>query len=76
MYMIEITEDKLDNVLEHIGKSIKCLTKVAECIEEMRAEGYEPDDDDEREKYEYGGHGMSGGSSRRRYARGGRYSRY
>ena len=46
MYMIEVSEDKIDNLMEHVGKSIKCLTKVAECLEAMKEE------DDYEEEYD------------------------
>lgn len=36
MYIVEITEDKLDGLLEHMGKGIKCFHKAMECLEEMK----------------------------------------
>lgn len=75
--MIEIKEEKIDTVMEHIGKSIKCLTKVAECLEEMKDGGYEDDDEDfEVPKFAMGGRGMYRNGGRSRYANGGRYGRY
>ena len=78
MYMIEISEDKIDSLVEHVSKSIKYLGKVAECLEEMRSEGYEDEDEyDERDKYAAGGgRAMYRRGGRSRYARGGRYSNY
>lgn len=77
MYMIEISEDKIDNVMEHVGKSIKCLTKVAECLEEMKSDGYSTeDDDDDYEQFRGGGRRMYRGGGREMYRGGGRYSRY
>lgn len=78
MYMIEISEDKIDSLVEHVSKSIKCLDKVAECLEEMRGESYEDKDEyDKRDRYAAGGGiEMYRRGSRSRYARGGRYSNY
>lgn len=77
MYMIEISEDKIDNMMEHIGKSIKCLGKVAECLEDMKGgSDYDYDDDEERDEYTAGGRSMYRQNGRSRYARGGRYGRY
>ncbi len=37
MYMIEISEDKMDNLLEHMGRGVKCIAKAMECLEDMRS---------------------------------------
>lgn len=75
--MVEISEDKIDNMMEHVGKSIKCLSKVAECLEEMKdGNTYEDEDYEERDEYAAGGRSMYRQGGRNRYARGGRYSRY
>lgn len=75
--MIEISEDKIDNMMEHIGKSIKCLGKVAECLEDMKSSSdYDYDDEEERDEYAAGGRSMYRQGGRSRYARGGRYGRY
>lgn len=75
--MVEISEDKIDNMMEHVGKSIKCLSKVAECLEEMKDDNaYDNEDYDERDEYAAGGRSMYRQGGRSRYARGGRYSRY
>lgn len=77
MYMIEISEDKIDNMMEHIGKSIKCLSKVAECLEDIRSNSdVEEYEDDDRDEYATGGRNMYRQGGRNRYARGGRYGRY
>lgn len=77
MYMVEISEDKIDNMMEHIGKSIKCLSKVAECLEDIKGgSDYDYDDDEERDEYAAGGRNMYRQGGRSRYARGGRYGRY
>lgn len=77
MYMIEISEDKIDNMMEHIGKGIKCLSKVAECLEEMKesSELYE-EEYHHRDRYASGGKSMYRDDDRERFARGGRYGRY
>ena len=77
MYVIEIEEDKIDNVIEHVAKSIKCLSKVAECLEEMKGhEDYETEDDYEREQYVRGGQHSYRDRGREMYRGGGRYGRY
>lgn len=35
-YMVEITESKVDNLAENIGKMLKYGSKAMECVEEMR----------------------------------------
>ena len=52
MYVVEITEDKVDNLLEHMSKGIKCFNKAMECLEEMKEDGrmnerYDDDDYDD-----------------------------
>ena len=78
MYVIEITEDKVDNMMEHIGKSIKCLNKVAECLEELKSgEPHEHDDEDyEYDRFRDGGKHQYRNRSREMYRDGGRYGRY
>lgn len=85
MYVVEITEDKVDNLLEHMSKGIKCFNKAMECLEEMKEDGrmnerYDDDDyDDEYRDERYGNRGGRSGGSRsdmRRGSGGGRYSRY
>lgn len=81
MYIVEITEDKLDGLLEHMGRGIKCFHKAMECLEEMKEgshygrrmtdehhDDYSHDGryDDERYDDHYG----------RRRGGGGRYGRY
>lgn len=85
MYMIEVTEDKVDNLIEHMGKGLRCFSKAMECLEEMKEgtsgeERYD-DDDHENEEYNerYGNRGGRSGNARdnvRRFRAGGRYSRY
>lgn len=77
MYVIEITEDKVDSMMEHIGKSIKCLNHVAECLEEMKSGGHHEEDDDyEYDQFRDGGRRMYRGGGREMYRGGGRYNRY
>lgn len=85
MYMIEITEEKVDGLLEHLEKGIHCLSKVKDCLEEMKdGSSYNErfDEDDEeyyRREERYGNRGgsrSSGSMNMRRGQGGGRYSRY
>lgn len=77
MYVVEITEDKIDNMMEHIGKSIKCLNKVAECLEEIKGDSnYDYEEDEDRDEYAMGGRTMYRQGGRSRSARTGRYGRY
>lgn len=77
MYIVEITEDKLDNIVDHMAKGIKYFNKAIECLDEVRQESrhearyggkYDDDYDDEEERRHYRD------SNRRRDI--GRYSRY
>lgn len=85
MYMVEITEDKIDNLLEHMGKGIKCFNKAMECLESIKEDSRMNERYDEDEEYDYemneryGNRGGRSGSSRygmRRGSGSGRYSRY
>ena len=78
MYVIEITEDKFDDAIEHMTKGIKCLSKAVEMFEEMkessRHDGYD-------ERFERSRHRMVGydypDMDRDQYrSGGGRYGRY
>lgn len=73
MYMIEITEDKIDNLLEHMGKGIKYFAKAMECLEEMKDGNSRERDDYDDEDYE---DERYGNRSKKRYGGRGRYSRY
>lgn len=77
MYVVEITEDKLDNIVDHMAKGIKYFNKAIECLDEVRQEShheakyggrYNDDYDDEEERR------YSRDNNRRRDI--GRYSRY
>lgn len=77
MYIVEITEDKLDNIVDHMAKGIKYFNKAIECLDEVRQESrhearyggkYDDNYDDEEERRYYRD------SNRRRDI--GRYSRY
>ena len=35
MYVIEITEDKLQSMAEHVGKGLRHMGKLMQCIEEL-----------------------------------------
>ena len=34
--MIEIKEDDISNVITNVGKSIRCMNKVLECLENIK----------------------------------------
>lgn len=77
MYIVEITEDKLDNIVDHMAKGIKYFNKAIECLDEVRQESrhearyggkYDDNYDDEEERRYYRD------NNRRRDI--GRYSRY
>lgn len=77
MYIVEITEDKLDNIVDHMAKGIKYFNKAIECLDEVRQESrhearyggrYDDEYDDEEERRHYRD------NNRRRDI--GRYSRY
>lgn len=81
MYMIEITEDKMDGIIEHIGKGLKCFHKAMECLEELKEESRygERDDDYEDDEYmseRYGNRGRYMNRYGNRRGGSGRYSRY
>lgn len=69
MYVVEITEDKMDSLIEHMSKGIKCFMRAMECLEELkeysRDREYEEYDEGYDECYgeRYGNRGGSGGSS-------------
>lgn len=77
MYVIEITEDKFDDAIEHMTKGIRCLSKAVELFEDMkqssRHDGY--DEYSERSRHRMGGYG-SPDTDREQYRSGGRYDRY
>lgn len=80
MGYITITEEKHEDILEHLHKGIHCLSKVAECFEALKDEQYEERRYGRREHEEYGeryGRREHGYDDYQDYRRGGgRYSRY
>ena len=74
MYMIEIKEDDISNVITNVGKSIRCMNKVLECLENIkdksnRTIGYDDDDDDEEDDDEYGTRDRHNRHKKGRYGR-------
>lgn len=69
--MVEITEDKLDYVIDHIGKSVKCMAKAMEALEELKEHSGSEDsyDDEDRYEHERSRHRMGGSRPRGRYDR-------
>ena len=56
MYMIEIKEDDISNVITNVGKSIRCMNKVLECLENIkdksnRTIGYDDDEYGTRDRH-------------------------
>lgn len=85
MYVVEIAEDKMDNLIDHMSKGLKCFNKAMECLEDLKErsymnERYEDDDyedDDWNERYgNRGGRSENSRVGMRRSRSGGRYSRY
>lgn len=83
-YLIEISEDKVDRVAEHIEKALRHAGMAMQCVEEMYDNGYgygerERDDDpsdwrgDERMGERGYGRGRYMGERRRRRRADGRY---
>lgn len=83
MYMVEITEDKVDSIIDHMAKGLKCFNKAIECLEDARDGSHmnrrssdagsrvDDDFDDYEDEMRYGNRGM-----RHSGRGGGRYSRY
>lgn len=49
MYMIEITEDKVSDISQHLEKGLHCIGKAMQCIEslsESRSKRYEEDEEE------------------------------
>lgn len=85
MYVVEITEDKIDNLIDHMSKGLKYFNKAIECLEDLKEhssmnERYEDDDyEDDDWNERYGNRGGRSGNNQvgmRRSRGGGRYSRY
>lgn len=73
MYMIEITEDKMDNVLDCMKKGINYLNKAMECAEYIKTNkrhsmGNYDDEDDYDEDERYARHGSRSSRGRSRYS--------
>ena len=84
MYMVEISENKVEKMSDYAEKMLRYGGKLMQCLEEL-SEGesmgqreYDEDDYDDDEMGEYGNRGgYPGGMNQRRGVRGtGRYSRY
>lgn len=77
-YIIEVSEDKVSGLAEHIEKALRHAGKAMQCVEEMYDGGYgygerdrdddDWDDDDRMSERRYYGRGM--GMRRRRDSRG------
>lgn len=50
MYMIEISEDKVNNLSENVEKALNCMGKVMHCIEALK----EDEDDSNVSNYRTG----------------------
>lgn len=70
MYVTEITEDKIDNLMEHMTRGLKCFNKAIECLEsikELHHSKYD-DDDDEDDDYERYNHKSQERKNKGRYS--------
>lgn len=83
MYVIEITEDKVDSLIEHVSKGLKCFNKAMDCLEKIKEnsshDNYEEDDYEDEEYDEIYSNHMNKSNNKnntRRSHGGGRYSRY
>lgn len=82
MYMIEISEDKVDNILECMNKGIKSFGKAMDYLEEARGnydeEEYDEEEDDDEDEEDYRPRkSKSKMKKERRTSKGsGRYSHY
>lgn len=80
MYMVEITEDKVSGLSEHIEKALSHMGKAMQCVSELEssAEASERMDmrSGYRNRYEQRPYEDYEGYSNRGYNGSGRYSRY
>lgn len=81
MYMIEISEDKVDNILECMNKGIKSFSKAVDYLEEAKGnydeEEYDEEEDDEEKEDYRPRKSKSKMKKERRTSKGsGRYSHY
>lgn len=80
MYVVEITEDKLSGLSEHIEKALSHMGKVMQCVSEMEEESkYSEMNERNPIRYERNSYRDSYrdyGEDRRGHEGSGRYSRY
>lgn len=83
MYVIEITEDKVDNLLENMSKGLQYFNDAVSCLEEMKEDSSYGErnrkhyDDEYRYEERYGNRGSARSNSRYSMRGGsGRYDRY
>lgn len=69
MYMVEITENKMSNLAEHVEEALKHMGKVMQCVSELSEE-------DSRESYYHRNPIREEEYSNREYRGTGRYSKY
>lgn len=81
-YIIEITEDKVESLSEHLEKGLRHIGKAMQCLEEfssgeeMGERRTDYDDYDGEEMGRRGGYSRGGYGERRGVRGTGRYSRY
>jgi len=79
MYMVEITEDKLSGLSEHIEKALSHMGKVMQCVSELEGDSEMNERmgmRSYRSHYEQKPYGDYEGYASRGYNGSGRYSRY
>lgn len=79
MYVVEITEDKLSGLSEHIEKALSHMGKVMQCVSELEEDSKSEMSERNPRRYERGSYRDSYrdySEDRRGYESPGRYSRY
>lgn len=80
MYMVEITEDKLSGLTEHIEKALSHMGKVMQCVSELESDTETNERmgmrSSYRSRYEQRPYEDYEGYSNRGYSGSGRYARY
>lgn len=74
MYIVEISENKIDNLIEHMTNGINCFGEAIRCLEEMKYSNHNSNNRDKR--YYDEDDDCYRRNDRNRESNGGRYSRY
>lgn len=81
MYVVEITEDKLSGLSEHIEKALSHMGKVMQCVSELEDESKHSEISERNpvrsyDRYSHRNSYRDWDEDRQGYERSGRYSRY